>query len=175
MLYPPLYILSPPLVLFCCLNPSIFPLALHITETTGNTPFTPALQICLPLCTSLSLLHLLLTPSFPPSFSPASLALPVAFKWPHSPSPRLRLLPGSADSPPSRGWHQTVLGQGRRRWRWTEGEEDWGCCGWTVVGVAALWVVCFLRGWDTMPPVFRQAHRSLFYNRGGAAINGQMM
>lgn len=56
-----------------------------------------------------------------------------------------------------------------------EKEKDWGCLGWTVVGVAALWVVCFLWGWDTMPPVFRQAHRSLFYNRGGAAINGQMM
>lgn len=56
-----------------------------------------------------------------------------------------------------------------------EREKGWGCLEWTVVGVAALWVVCFLWGWDTMPPVFRQAHRSLFYNRGGAAINGQMM
>lgn len=50
-----------------------------------------------------------------------------------------------------------------------------GCCGWTLVGVGALWVVCFLWGWNTMPPVFRQAYRSLFYNKGGAAINGQMM
>lgn len=57
-----------------------------------------------------------------------------------------------------------------------DGEGRKGCCGWMEVGgIAALWVVCFLRGWDTMPPVFGQAHRSLFYNRGGAAINGQMM
>lgn len=54
-------------------------------------------------------------------------------------------------------------------------KKGWGCGGCILVGVAALWVVCFLWGWNTMPPVFRQAYRSLFYNKGGAAINGQMM
>lgn len=64
-------------------------------------------------------------------------------------------------------------GKDGARWRGQRTGDAVG--GWWWWGVAALWVVCFLQGWDTMPPVFRQAHRSLFYNRGGAAINGQMM
>lgn len=57
-----------------------------------------------------------------------------------------------------------------------EVENDWGKIWWVFGGggSSSLGGMFPARMGDNAP-VFRQAHRSLFYNRGGAVINGQMM
>lgn len=70
LLNPSLYILSPPLVLFCCLNPSIFPLALNIIETLGNAPlYTSPSNLSSPL-------HLPQPPQLCPSILQSGLISP---------------------------------------------------------------------------------------------------